>query len=99
MEIDSCPNLIDPIHLNNIKKFISKTDTSPKQLGGFFGFLSEKYRDNLIVIYVIIFFIVLVIFLYYRYLDKLKQKSQNPINEFVQSVDNYLYNPYSYYSY
>ena len=95
--MENIPNLVDPIQLNNLKKIITTTDTKPRQLGGFFGFLSEKYRDNLAIIFTTIFFVLLGIFLYLRYKAKQAKNREAPINEFIQSVDNYLYSPVEYY--
>ena len=100
MEIPQIPSLVDPVIIHNIKKHITKDiDISkPKQLGGLFGFFSEKYNDNLLLIFCVVFFLILAFYLYYRHKEKRNENKEKPINEFISSVENYLY-PQQYYSF
>lgn len=100
MDIPQFPSLVDPIQITNIKKFISKDiDISkPKQLGGLFGFFEDKYKDNLSIIFCVIFFILLALFLYYRHKAKQTKNKEKPINEFINSVEQYLY-PVQYFNF
>jgi hypothetical protein len=84
------PNLIDPVGFSNIKRFLEKQNPSTKQIGGFFGFLSEKNRDSLHIIFIIIFFLLISLFLYYRYKQKKALNKKQKIDEFLNSVSNYL---------
>lgn len=90
------PNLVDPIQVSAIQKIINKAEANSKQLGGFLGFLSDKNRDSLSITFVLIFFIILLLFLYFRFREKKENDKKKSIGAFVQSVDSYLYNPYSY---
>ena len=88
------PNLIDidPIRLNHIKQFLN-IDSSPssKPIGGLFGFLSSQNKDGLYITFIIIFFILISVFLYSRYKHKKQVSKEAKINQFVNSVNNYLY--------
>jgi hypothetical protein len=84
------PNLIDPAGFYNIKRYLEKQHSNTKQIGGFFDFLGDKNRDNLRIIFIIVFFLLIVLFLYYRYQQKKMTNKQEKINEFLDSVTNYL---------
>jgi hypothetical protein len=84
------PNLIDPVGFYNIKRYLEKQQPSNKQIGGFFDFLGDKNTDNLRIIFIIIFFLLIGLFLYYRYKQKKKVNKQEKISQFLNSVDYYL---------
>jgi hypothetical protein len=88
------PNLIDidPVRLLSIKKYLNIDSCSkPTQIGGFFWFLSEQNKDGLYLTFIIIFFLLISLFLYSRYKQKKQTIKQDKINQFVNSVNNYLY--------
>jgi len=99
MDIPHYPSLVDPVQITNIKKFITNSPdvSKSKQLGGLFGFFADRYKDNLSIIFCIIFFIIVSIFLYYRHKAKQTTDKEKPINEFINSVDQYLYPSNEYY--
>ena len=84
------PNLIDPIGFYNIKRYLEKKQPAPKQIGGFFDFLSDKNNDNLRMLFTVIFFLLIVFFFFYRYQQKQRANKQENISQFLNSVDNYL---------
>jgi hypothetical protein len=88
------PNLvdIDPVRLISIKKYLNIDSCSkPSQIGGFFWFLSEQNKDGLYLTFIVIFFILISLFLYSRYKQKKQSSKEDKINQFVNSVNNYLY--------
>lgn len=90
------PNLIDPIGLNNIKRFLEKQNPPKKQIGGLLEFLSESNRDHLHLVFIIVFFLLISLFLYYRYKQKKSVNKQEKVTEFLDSVNNYLYTSPNY---
>lgn len=90
------PSLIDykklfklsSVGLDDIK--VVKNDKL--QLGGFLSFLSSENIDILTNISIVIFFILLLIFLYYRYKNRKTDdfKKHQTIAQFISSVDNHL---------
>jgi len=84
------PNLIDPVGFNNIKRYLQTHHSNTKQIGGFFDFLGDKNTENLRIIFIVIFFLLILLFLYYRYQQKKSLNKQAQINQFIDSVENYL---------
>jgi hypothetical protein len=89
------PNLID---LNNLVKLKNIGLEPPKivkneiLIDSFLSFLNKKNANLLSVIFIILFFIILSLFLYYRFKNK-KDKDfakHQTIIQFVSSVDNHL---------
>jgi len=84
------PNLIDPIGIKNIKRYLENHHSNTKQIGGFFDFLGSKNTETLRIIFIVIFFLLILLFLYYRYQHKKSVNKQEQINQFINSVDSYL---------
>ena len=90
------PKLIDPVGLNNIKRFLEKQNPPKKQIGGLLGFLSDNNRDYIHLVFIIVFFLLISLFLYYRYKQKKALNKQEKVNEFLDSVSNYIYTSPNY---
>ena len=83
------PNLIDPVGFGYIKKTLTGQIMSPNKIGGPFDFLMN--RTKMYWFFFITFFITIFSFLFWRYREKnMVQKTQN-IDQFIGSVNNYLY--------
>lgn len=84
------PNLIDPVGFYHIKRYFEKNQSNSTQIGGFFGFLGDQHRDNLRILFIVVFFLLIVLFLYYRYQQKKLVNKKERIDQFINSVENYL---------
>ena len=90
------PSLIDhksllklrTVGLEDVKNF----ENDNLKIGGFLSFLNSKNIDILTNIFILIFFILLSIFLYYRYKNRKKDdfRKHQTIAQFISSVDNHL---------
>jgi len=83
------PNLIDPVGFGYIKKTLTGQIISLNKIGGPFDFLMNSTK--MYWFFFITFFIKIFSFLFWRYREKnMVQKTQN-IDQFIGSVNNYLY--------
>ena len=90
------PNLID---VNNLVKLKNIGLDAPKviieneiKIDSFLSFLNKKNANLMSFVFIVIFFIILSLFLYYRFKNK-KTKDfakHQTIIQFVSSVDNHL---------
>jgi hypothetical protein len=83
------PNLIDPVGFGYIKKTITGQITSPNKIGGPFDFLMNITK--MYWFFFITFFITIFLFLFWRYKEKNTEKKTQNIDQFIGSVNNYLY--------
>jgi hypothetical protein len=90
------PNLIDINNLIKLKnigiepvKIIAEPDI---KIDNFLSFLNKQNANLLLVVSILIFFIILSLFLYFRYKNKETKDfaKHQTIIQFVSSVDNHL---------
>jgi hypothetical protein len=89
------PNLIDYnnlLKLNNSSLHAPIINDNIVKIDGFLSFLNIKNANSLTFLFIIVFFILLSLFLYYRYKHrKFKDFDKHQtIIQFISSVDNHL---------
>ena len=89
------PNLIDYnnlVKLKNVGLQAPIINNNTVHIDGFLSFLNMKNANSLTFLFIIVFFILLSLFLYYRYKQrKFKDFDKHQtIIQFISSVDNHL---------
>ena len=83
------PNLIDPIGMGYLKKTLSNQPSMTKTIAGPLDFLKDSKKMYWVCF--IMFFIIVILFLYWKYHEKKKTITNQNIDAFVGSVNTYLY--------
>jgi len=83
------PNLIDPVGMSYLKKTLTNQTDLPKKIAGPLDFLKDSKKMYWFCF--IMFFIIVGLFLYWKYHEKKKAWPKQNIDEFVGSVNNFLH--------
>ncbi len=88
-DIFNQPNLIDPIGMSYLKKTLSNQPNTTNTIAGPLDFLKDSKKMYWFCF--IMFFILVILFLYWKYHEKKKTITDQNIDAFVGSVNNFLY--------
>ena len=68
------PSLVDPSILSEVK--ISKSPNQKREFASMFAIFDKKYSKNVSLVFMVVFFILVGLFLYFRYKNKKQQREQ-----------------------